>query len=136
MWAADAASKWLGMTLVEVGEGSAVLRLTVEDHHCNGLGVCHGGVTFALADSAFAFACNSRNQRTVAQHNQISYLAPAHAGDALTASAREVSRAGRSGLYDVRVTKADQTVVAEFRGACRTIGGTLIDAPGDVSAED
>lgn len=75
MWANDNASVWLGMELVEVDEGRAVLGLVVEKHHANGHGICHGGITFALADSAFAFACNSRNQSTVAQHNVISYTA-------------------------------------------------------------
>ena len=127
LWADDKASAWLGLELTEIGEGTAVLRLTVQVHHCNGHGICHGGFTFTLADSAFAFACNSRNQRTVAQHNQISYVAPARQGDVLTARAREISLTGRSGIYDVRVTNQDNAVIAEFRGACRAIGGQLFE---------
>lgn len=123
MWAHDAASKWFGMELVEVDEGRAVLALTVAAHHCNGHGICHGGVTHALADSAFAFACNSRNVATVGQHTMMSYLAPGQLGDRLTATATETTVAGRSGVYDVRVTNQDDTIIAEFRGMSRAIGG-------------
>lgn len=123
MWANDNASSWLGMELIEVDEGHAILSLTVEKHHTNGHGICHGGITFALADSAFAFACNSRNQSTVAQHNVISYTAPAKIGERLTATATEVSLNGRSGIYDVKVTNTDGQVVAELRGFSRAING-------------
>ncbi len=123
MWANDQASKWFGMNLVEVDEGRAVLTLTVADHHCNGHGICHGGVTHALADSAFAFACNSRNVATVGQHTMMSYLAPGKKGDLLTATATEVAVTGRSGIYDVRVTNQDNTLIAEFRGMSRAVGG-------------
>jgi len=127
MWSDDRASAWLGMELVDVDEGTATLVLTVQEHHTNGHGICHGGITVALADSAFAFACNSRNQSTVAQHNLISYLAPAHLGDRLTATAHEVGLTGRNGIYDVRVTNQDGTVIAEFRGFSRAIRGHLFD---------
>jgi acyl-CoA thioesterase len=127
MWSADYASQWLGMKLVEVNEGSATLSLKVEAHHTNGHGACHGGVIFSLADSAFAFACNSRNQATVAQHNSITYIAPGKLNDQLTATAREVSLSGRSGIYDVSVSNQDGVVVAEFRGCSRTIAGTLFE---------
>ena len=127
MWAGDAASRWVGMELLSVDEGTATLALTVAAHHANGHGICHGGVTFALADSAFAFACNSRNAVTVAQHNTISYLAPARVGDRLTAVATEVALSGRSGLTDVAVRRDDGTVVAQFRGASRAIGGHLFE---------
>ena len=129
MWAGDAASRWLGMTLGEVGPGRAVLTLDVAAHHCNGHGTCHGGVIFALADSAFAFACNAGNAATVAQHATISFIAPARAGDALRAEAREVSLRGRSGLYDVTVTR-DGAPVAEFRGMSRAVGGRLFEEEG------
>ncbi len=127
MWADDAASEWLGMELVAVSEGRAVLQLTVQAHHCNGHGTCHGGVLFSLADSAFAFACNSRNQATVAQHATISFTAPGRQGDVLQAEAREVSLTGRSGLYDVTVRRADGTVLAEFRGMSRAVPGHLFE---------
>ncbi|MEQ9695377.1 hydroxyphenylacetyl-CoA thioesterase PaaI [Shimia sp. SDUM112013] len=127
MWAGDRASQDLGMTIVEVDEGRAVLQLTVAERHSNGHGICHGGITFSLADSAFAFACNSRNQSTVAQHNIISYLAPGRLGDVLTATATELSLTGRSGIYDVKVTNQDGTVIAEFRGFSRAIKGQLFE---------
>jgi acyl-CoA thioesterase len=129
MWAEDNASKWAGMEIAEIGEGRAVLELTVAPHHCNGHNICHGGVTFMLADSAFAFACNSRNQSTVAQHNVISFIAPGHLGDRLRAEAREVSLSGRSGIYDITVTNQDGTCIAEFRGMSRAIRGNLFDEP-------
>ncbi|WP_322865368.1 hydroxyphenylacetyl-CoA thioesterase PaaI [Aquicoccus sp. G2-2] len=127
MWADDNASKWFGMEITEIDEGRAVLELTVEPHHCNGHGICHGGVTFALADSAFAFACNSRNQSTVAQHNLISYLAPGHAGDRLRAEAVELSQQGRSGIYDIKVSNQNGHAIAEFRGFSRAIKGQLFE---------
>ncbi|MEM1152282.1 MAG: hydroxyphenylacetyl-CoA thioesterase PaaI [Pseudomonadota bacterium] len=124
MWSADAASPWFGMTLDAVGPGWAKLSLTVAPHHANGHQICHGGVIFSLADSAFAFACNSYNQNTVAQHNMISFVAPGRVGDRLIAHAHEVSRTGRSGIYDIRVTRADGVTLAEMRGCSRTIPGT------------
>ena len=127
MWADDNASPWFGMEIVEVSEGNATLALTVEPHHANGHGICHGGVTFSLADSAFAFACNSRNQNTVAQSNTITYVAPGRIGDRLTATAREISLTGRSGIYDVTVTNQNGTVIAEFRGNSRAIKGQLFE---------
>ena len=127
MWADDRASKWAGMQIDDVDEGTAQLSLLVEQHHCNGHGICHGGVIFMLADSAFAFACNSRNQSTVAQQNSITYIAPGQLGDRLTATAREVSLTGRSGIYDVTVTNQDSKVIAEFRGGSRAIRGHLFE---------
>ena len=127
MWDADRASAWVGMELVAGDEATATMGLTVVAHHCNGHGICHGGVTFMLADSAFAFACNSRNQSTVAQSNTISFVAPAHEGDRLTAFAREVSLTGRSGIYDVSVTNQDGVTIAEMRGLSRAIRGQLFD---------
>ena len=123
MWSGDEASKWFGMQIDEIDEGRAVLSMTVKPEHCNGHGTCHGGVSFSLADSAFACACNSRNKNTVGQHTFMSYLAPGYAGDRLTATATEVSLTGRSGIYDVKVSNQDGTVIAEFRGVSRTING-------------
>ncbi len=125
MWDSDQASKWAGMSIETVDEGHATLALTVEQHHCNGHGICHGGVIFLLADSAFAFACNSRNQATVAQHNMISFVAPGRLGDQLRAEAREVSLTGRSGLYDVSVRNQEGQLIAEMRGCSRAIKGQL-----------
>lgn len=124
MWANDAASHWLGLRLDEVGPGRAVLSMEVAPHHLNGHGICHGGFIFTLADTAFAFACNSYNRATVAQHNTISFLSPGRAGETLVAVCTEVSRAGRSGVYDAEVTGEDGRQVALFRGASREIGGT------------
>ena len=123
MWANDAASKWLGMRLDAVGPGTATLSFEVQDHHLNGHAICHGGYIFTLADSAFAFACNSYNQITVAQENQITYLSPGAKGEWLTAHATETARTGRSGVYDVTVTGQDGRKVAVFRGLSRTIQG-------------
>ena len=123
MWAEDRASRWLGMSLDDVGPGRAEMSLSVEEHHCNGHGICHGGYTFTLADSAFAFACNSYNQSAVAQQNAITFCAPGRLGDRLTARAVEVVAEGRSGVYDVTVTNQDGTVIAVMRGNSRTIKG-------------
>jgi acyl-CoA thioesterase len=125
MWKEDDASKGLGMKIVEVKQGQATLAMTVKPHMVNGHGIAHGGFIFLLADSAFAFACNSHNERTVAAHCDISFIKPGKLGDRLVAVAREISRSGRSGIYDVRVS-ADNVVVAEFRGHSRTIGGAWL----------
>jgi len=127
MWATDDASRWFGMELGAVGPGTATMSLTVIDAQTNGHNICHGGVIFALADSAFAFACNSYNKVTVAQSNSITYVAPAMTGDRLTAKAVEIARSGRSGTWDVTVTNQDGAVIALFRGLARTISGTLFE---------
>ncbi len=124
MWTGDAASKWVGMVLEEVGPGYARMSCAVRPEHLNGHQICHGGVIFSLADSAFAFACNSHNLVSVAQHNSISYLSPGQPGETLVAEAREVSKQGKNGITDVVVTGGDGRQVALFRGASRTIGGT------------
>jgi len=124
MWNDDSASQNLGMSLDHVAPGEATLSMTITDQMTNGHGMCHGGYIFTLADSAFAFACNTYNQRVVAQHCAVTYLNPVELGARLTAHAREVSRRGRSGIYDVRVRDAAGTVIAEFRGHSRVIKGT------------
>lgn len=108
-------------------EGCARVSMCVRADMLNGHAMAHGGMIFALADTAFAYACNSRNENTVAQHASIAFLAPAHVDDVLIAEAREVSRAGRSGVYAVSVRAADGRVIAEFNGLSRTIGGPVID---------
>ena len=123
MWEGDRLSQSLGMELVEVVPGAATLAMSVRDDMVNGHGTCHGGMVFALADSAFAFACNSHNAVTVAQECTVAFMAPAHPGDRLVARAQERSRAGRSGIYDVTVSKSEGRVVAEFRGLSRTVRG-------------
>jgi acyl-CoA thioesterase len=125
MWKEDDASKGLGMEIVEVKQGQATLAMTVKPHMVNGQRIAHGGFIFLLADSAFAFACNTHNERTVAAHCDISFIKPGKLGDRLVAVAREISRSGRSGIYDVRVS-ANDVVVAEFRGHSRTTGGAWL----------
>ena len=123
MWEKDRASKWLGMTLDAIGPGTATLSFEVQDHHLNGHHICHGGYIFTLADSAFAFACNSYNKLAVAQENSITFLSPGQPGERLVAEARESAMAGRSGVYDITVTGGDGRKVALFRGLSRIING-------------
>lgn len=127
MWAGDRASQALGMEIVEVGPGTATLRMTVRPDMVNGHAIGHGGLTFALADSAFAFACNSYNRVTVAAGAEIRFRAPTREGDVLVATASERSREGRDGVYDV-VVQVEDRVVAEFVGRSKEIGGELLDA--------
>ena len=127
MWRGDAASRMLGMTVAEVGPGTAVVTMTVREDMVNGWGSCHGGILATLADSAFAVACNSRGTVTVGAGFDITILAPAALGDALVATARERALRGRSGVYDVTLTRAGGEgaageVVAEFRGRSRSLG--------------
>ncbi|NLS21183.1 hydroxyphenylacetyl-CoA thioesterase PaaI [Rhizobium sp. P40RR-XXII] len=126
MWDEDNASRRLGMELLAVVPGEASLSMAITEAMTNGHGTCHGGYIFTLADSAFAFACNTYNQRTVAQHCSVTYIAPAFKGDRLTATAREVSRRGRGGIYDIAVTNQEGEQIAEFRGHSRTVKGTLL----------
>lgn len=121
----DKAPAALGIVIETVGPGEATASMVVTEAMVNGHGTCHGGYIFALADTAFAYACNSYGQRAVAQHCSISFLKPAQIGMRLTALARERHRAERSGIYDVTLT-ADGEVIAEFRGHSRTVPGTLI----------
>ena len=113
------------MRLVAVGEGTARLEMPVREDMVNGHGIAHGGFVFSLADSAFAFACNSRNQVTVAQACDIVFVAPAHRGDLLVAEARERTAFGRNAIYDITVTRDDE-VIAEFRGRSRQLSGTIV----------
>lgn len=130
MWADDRASRALGMELLEVRSGYARIRMPVRRDMTNGHGICHGGFMFLLADSTFAFACNSHNQRAVAASAEIHFLAPAQEGDVLTAEGVELHVAGRSGVYDMRVTDQAGRLVALFRGKSATIKGQFIDRPG------
>ena len=130
MWKEDDASKGLGMELVAIKPGEATLAMTVRPNMVNGQRIAHGGFIFTLADSAFAFACNSRNERAVAAQGDITFIKPGKLGDHLVATAREISRSGRSGIYDVRVT-VDDVVIAEFRGHSRVIGGSWLPAGTD-----
>jgi acyl-CoA thioesterase len=126
MYAADPASRRLGIEISDVAPGSATASMPVREDMVNGHGMCHGGYVFALADTAFAFACNTYDDRTVASGADISFLEPVAVGDRLEARATERSRRGRSGLYDVTVSRGDGTVVAEFRGRSRSLGRTML----------
>jgi acyl-CoA thioesterase len=128
MWKEDDASKGLGMEIIEIKSGHATLAMTVKPDMVNGQRIAHGGFIFTLADSAFAFACNTHNERAVAAQGNISFIRPGKLGDRLVATAREISRSGRSGIYDVRVTADEGTVIAEFRGHSRVIGGVWLPA--------
>ncbi len=125
MWERDEASRRLGMTIEAVRPGYARLRMRVREEMVNGHAICHGGYIFTLADSAFAFACNSHDVTTVAAHCEISFLRPARLGDMLVAEAEERHRRGRSGIYDVTVSGEDGETVALFRGWSRSIGGSV-----------
>ncbi len=123
----DRASKTLGMQLLEATPGGARVAMRVRDDMTNGHRVCHGGLLFSLADSAFAFACNSYGDNTLAAAASIDFLAPAHVDDVLTATARELWRSGRSGLYEVDVTNQKGERIALFRGRSQRITGQLIE---------
>ena len=127
MWRDDRASKWLGMKLEEVRAGYARMSMRVTDNMVNGHDLCHGGFIFTLADSTFAFACNSHNQRALAAGCSIEFLAPAFLRDVLTAEGVEQALAGRSGIYDMRVTNQRGDAIALFRGKSATIKGTLVE---------
>jgi len=124
---ADRASRALGMRIESVAPGRAEMTMTVRDDMLNGHAICHGGYIFLLADSTFAFACNSYNRNTVAQGCSIDYLAPARAGDVLRASGVERSRTGRTGVYDIEVTNHHGTTIALFRGKSYRIDGNIVD---------
>ena len=129
MFAADAASRGLGMAIASVGEGTATLTMTVRADMLNGHAICHGGFITTLADSAFAFACNSRNVVTVASGLSVEFLAPAQRGDVLTAAAKEVSRGGRNGqtgVYDMLVINQHGAPVALVRGKSHSLAGRSV----------
>ena len=126
MWRNDRASKALGMQVLAIGPGSATLCMTVREDMLNGHDICHGGLVTTLADGAFAFACNSYNEVTVASGFDVNLIAAGHLGDVLTASASEVSKAGRTGVYDVTVRNQRGQPVAAFRGRSYTMKGKAL----------
>lgn len=123
MLAKDRATTALGMEIRAVGPGTATLAMTVREDMLNGFDICHGGLVATLADSAFAFACNSYNEVTVASGFAIDIMAPSRVGDQLTAEAREVSLAGRTGVYDINVRNQRDELIAVFRGRSYRIKG-------------
>jgi acyl-CoA thioesterase len=130
MWTEDRASQGLGMEIQLIAPGEAVMSMLVRPDMTNGHGICHGGFIFTLADSAFAFACNTYDQSTVAQQCAVTFIEPVRQGEVLTAHAVERTRAGRGGIYDVTVRDSRNNVVAEFRGHSRTIAGNLLGKNG------
>lgn len=126
MWARDQTAQALGMRLLHIDAGSATLAMTVRSDMVNGHHICHGGMIFTLADTAFAYACNSYNLNTVAAAAQIDFLAPAREGEVLEAEAIERSAAGRTGVYDVSVRTGDGRLIALFRGKSARIAGEVI----------
>ena len=123
----DKAAAGLGIALQRIAPGEAEMTMAVRPEMVNGHGICHGGFIFALADTAFAYACNSFNRRAVAQTNTITYLRPAKLGDTLRASAVQTAQAGRSGITDVTVTDQDGHLIAVFRGQSRLIEGHIVE---------
>ena len=128
MFARDAASQAMGMTIADIGPGRAEMRMTVREDMLNGHAICHGGFIFSLADSAFAFACNSYNLTTVASGCAIDFIAPAREGDVLSARACERSASGRTGVYDIEVTNQRGEPIAFFRGKSYRIKGHVIES--------
>jgi len=127
MYARDTASQAMGMRIVRVAPGHAEMAMTVRADMLNGHAICHGGFIFTLADSAFAFACNSYNLTTVASGCTIDFLAPAREGDVLTAVAQERSASGRTGVYDIEVVNQRGEAIALFRGKSYRIKGHVVE---------
>jgi acyl-CoA thioesterase len=134
MQAGDAVLRLLGLRIDSVGLGRASVSMAVRADMLNGFGICHGGLVATLADTAFAYACNAQGELTVASGFSIDLLAPAHAGDMLTAQAHELSRSGRTGLYDIHVRNQRGEQVAAFRGRSYTMKGRPVIGSRDVMA--
>lgn len=128
LWAGDQACKALGVTLVGIARGTATMTMRVRAEMVNGHDLCHGGLIFTLADSCFAYACNSENFNTVAAGARIEFLAPARLGDELTAIASQIQQGRRTGVYDVIVSNQASQPIALFRGNSHRIGGRLVEA--------
>lgn len=126
LYLADLASQSLGIDILDVAPGRVQIAMTVRADMVNGFGMCHGGIVFAFADSAFAFACNSYGETMVAAGASIEFLAPTPSGERVTGTAREVSRSARHGIYDVAVTDSNRQVLAQFRGRCARLRGPTL----------
>lgn len=122
----DLFSQWLGIELIEIKEGYSKIAMTVRSEMMNGLGIVHGGIAFSLADSAFAFACNNRNNLSVALDTSINFLKPVHVGDRLEAIATEMHNGRSTGLYQISISNQDQVVVAIFKGTCFRTGKNIL----------
>jgi acyl-CoA thioesterase len=122
----DLFSQWLGITVIEVKEGYSKISMAVRPEMINGFGIVHGGIAFSLADSAFAFACNNRNNNSVALDTSINFLKAVHVGDVLMAEATELHNGRSTGLYHVKITNQNNVIVAQFKGTCFRTGRPLI----------
>ena len=122
----DLFSQWLGITILEIKEGYSKIKMTVRKEMINGFDIVHGGIAFALADSAFAFACNNRNNLSVALDTSINFMKPVHVGDELTAEAKEMHNGRSTGLYHISITNHNKHIVALFKGTCFRTGKPLI----------
>lgn len=127
MMAKDAFSRWMGVEVLEVAEGYSRIRMTVRQEMMNGFGIAHGGILFGLADSVFAFACNSRNNLSLAMDNSMNFLKPASTGDILTAEAKELHNGHSTGLYYITVTNQDNNIIAVFKGNCFRTGKPVVE---------
>jgi acyl-CoA thioesterase len=121
----DLFSQWLGIKVLEIKEGYSKIQMQVRPEMINGLGIVHGGIAFSFADSAFAFACNNRNNLSVALDTSINFLKPVHVGDELIAEAKEIHNGRSTGLYQVEITNQNNIVVAVFKGTCFRTGKIL-----------
>jgi len=122
----DLFSQWLGIEIIEIKEGFSKIAMTVRSEMINGLGIVHGGISFSLADSAFAFACNNRNNLSVALDTSINFLKPVQVGDRLEAIATEIHNGRSTGLYQISICNQNQVVVAIFKGTCFRTGKNIL----------
>ena len=122
----DLFSQWLGMQIIEIKEGYSKIKMLARNEMINGLGIVHGGIAFSLGDTAFAFACNSRNNLSVALDTSINFLKPVHPGDELTAEAKEIHNGKSTGLYQITITNQRNHIVALFKGTCFRTNKNLV----------
>lgn len=122
----DRFSQWLGISILEIKEGYSKIKMTVREEMLNGFGIVHGGIAFSLADSAFAFACNNRNDLSVALDTSINFIKPVHPGDELIAEANELHNGRSTGLYHISIYNQNNHLVAQFKGTCYRTGKPLI----------
>ncbi len=122
----DRFSQWLGISVIEITEGYSKIKMTVREEMLNGFGIVHGGIAFSLADSAFAFACNNRNNLSVALDTSINFIKPVHPGDELIAEAKELHNGRSTGLYHISIYNQNDHLVAQFKGTCYRTGKPLV----------
>lgn len=122
----DRFSQWLGIEVLDIKEGYSKIKMTVREEMINGFGIVHGGIAFSLGDSAFAFACNNRNNLSVALDTAINFLKPVHVGDILTAEAKELHNGRSTGLYQISICNQNDHLVAQFKGTCYRTGKKLV----------